>query len=88
MNTAQQIADAALIELEGEELLVEAMARAMCGVHDEDPDAPYPTEESQPYWKVFELKAKRYLVCDRVMRGPGDRTAYDRVVAQAKEREV
>ena len=79
--TAQQIADAVLAEVEGEDLLIEAMARALCKVYQPrmDPDAVNDAwGEEMPYWKGWQMHAKAHLVCDRVLRGPGDQMAYER----------
>lgn len=92
MNEAQRIADAVLASVEGEDLLIEAMARAMSKIYtpDMDPDALVYHKDGKkaPYWRNWIEDAKDRLVCDRVLRGPGDRAAYERIVAQAKEREL
>ena len=73
--TAQQIADAVLAEVEGEDLLIEAMARALCKICWPDmADASFEDE-----WPRYRQTARIHLVCDRVMRGPGDQVAYERL---------
>jgi len=92
MNEAQKIADAVLASVEGEDLLIEAMARVMSKIYypDMDPDELTYNKDGKrvPFWRNSEKRARDRLVCDRVMRGPGDRAAYERIVAQAKEREL
>ena len=72
MATAQQIADAVLAEVQGEDLLIEAMCRARCAIHGEGTDSSD--------WEVWKDEAKAHLAWDRVLRGPGDKMAYERIV--------
>ena len=79
--TAQQIADTVLTKVEGEDFLIESMARALCKVYQPhmDPDAVNDAwGETMPYWQGWQSAAKAHLVCDRVMRGPGDQMAHER----------
>jgi hypothetical protein len=79
-NPAQRIANAVLRELEGDKLLIEAMCRAMCGVYKADPDEPCNKEAgSLLNWETFKYQAQMHLVCDRIMRGPGDKFAWEQI---------
>ena len=85
VNPAEEIAQAVLKELEGDGLLIEAMARALCKLYqpEKDPDTMYDWEgtgEEMPFWKGWEREARRHLVCDRILRGPGDKMAYERML--------
>lgn len=87
MNAAQEIADAVLAKVEGEELLVEAMARALCKHYQPnmDPDAMSDwTDGEKPTWENWRLEAKAHLLCDRVMRGVADKIAYDKLIKEQK----
>ena len=88
MNKAHQIADAVLVSVEGEDLLIEAMARAMCKLYEPDIDPDYTKDARGPFWKLYQKKARDRLVCDRVLRGPGDRMAYERIAKIARNAEI
>jgi len=92
MNEAQKIADAVLASVEGEDLLIEAMARVIVMIYypNMSPDelVYHKDEKKVPFWSTWREEARLAVACDYVMRSPGDRAAYDRIVAQAKEREL
>ena len=83
-NPAQEIAEAVLKEIEGDKLLIEAMARALAAVYQPEkaPDTMYDWEGTGteiPFWKGWEREAHARLVCDRILRGPGDKMIWDRI---------
>ena len=85
VNPAQEIANAVLKEQEGDGLLIEAMARALARVYQpgKDPDTMYDWEGTgteMPFWKGWEREARSRLVCDRIMRGPGDKMDWERML--------
>lgn len=85
-NTAQQIADAVLVKTEGEDLLIEAMCRALCKVYDEneDPD-DLDGDHGGRLWEQYKKMARAKLVCDRVLRGPGDEMMFKRLQARKEK---
>lgn len=81
VNYAQQIADAVAVELEGDAILVEAMARRWCQIY-------WPDLDVEVYWPRWAKRARAHIDADRIMRGPGDQMAYNREGQQKRDGHV
>ena len=79
VNPAEEIAQAVLKELEGDGLLIEAICRALMKINLPNSNPDEPTEQG-PLWEGYKQSALEYLVVDRILRGPGDKMAYERLL--------